>query len=100
VIAFQSSVAAWEYFASKGPVPDVVIVDLTQPGMTGGEFIQKILAHHAGVAVLATSGYPMSVQNLERPPGVRLAILAKPFTPQMLTEALECMLAGETGATV
>jgi len=29
VIAFQSSVAAWEYFASKGPVPDVVIVDLT-----------------------------------------------------------------------
>jgi hypothetical protein len=44
------------------------------------------------VAVLATSGYPGSLQNIEAPPGARIAMLEKPFTPRMLTEALAQLL--------
>jgi hypothetical protein len=68
--------------------------------MTGDEFIQKRLAHHAGVAVLATSGYPMSLQNLERLPGAHRQSFQSRSPRRMRTEALEHLLAGETGATV
>jgi DNA-binding NtrC family response regulator len=70
----------------------VVIVDMTLDGMSGEQFIRKLLDRNPAVAVLATSGYPGSLQNIEAPPGARIAMLEKPFTPRMLTEALAQLL--------
>ena len=50
------------------------------------------------VVARATSGYPGSLHNFKRPPGARLAMLEKPFTPRMLTDALARLLGEESSA--
>jgi len=100
VTAFRNGSSAWESLTSEDPAPAVVIVDLTLEGMPGEEFIRKVRERDPGIAVLATSGYPVPVENLGLPPEARVAMLQKPFTPRMLTEALERLLAGEAGASV
>ena len=77
-----------------------MIIDLTLPGMSGEELIRKVVERDPTIAVLATSGYPMSLETLALPWGARVAMLPKPFTPRMLTEALERLLGGEHGAMV
>jgi DNA-binding NtrC family response regulator len=99
VTAFRNAAAAWESLASQDPAPSVVIVDLTLEGMPGEEFIRKVMERDPAIAVLATSGYPVSLGTLSLPQGARVAMLQKPFTPRMLTEALERLLGGEHTAT-
>jgi len=41
----------------------------------------------------------VSLGTLGLPQGARVATLQKPFTPRMLTEALELLLGGEHSAT-
>jgi two-component system response regulator FlrC len=94
VTAFRCATSAWDYFAGDPSAFSVVIVDMTLAGMSGEEFVRKVLDRNPGVAVLATSGYPGSLENLGAPRGARLARLEKPFTPRMLIEALERLLAG------
>lgn len=97
VTAFRDAAKAWERLASGGPAPAVVIVDLTLEGMSGEEFIHKVRELDPGIAVLATSGYPVPVEKLGLPAGARVAMLQKPFTPRMLNEALERLLEGAAG---
>lgn len=105
VTAFRCGGAAWESLTSDGlgsdgAAPSVMIVDLTLPGMSGEEFIRKVVERNPAIAVLVTSGYPRSLETLGLPWGARVAILQKPFTPRMLTEALERLLEEEHGAMV
>ena len=71
---------------------------MTLSGMSGEVFIRKLLGRNSAVAVLATSGYPGSLHNFEGPPGARIAILEKPFTPGMLTDALATLLGSSAEA--
>jgi DNA-binding NtrC family response regulator len=87
VAAFRDAGSAWDCFAADGARFQVVIVDLTLEGMPGQEFIAKVLQRDPKVAVLATSGYSMSLLKLG-PRSGRVATLQKPFTPRMLTDAL------------
>jgi len=104
VTAFRCAGAAWESLASEGlgseSAVNVIIVDLTLPGMSGEEFIRKIVERDPAIAVLATSGYPRTLETLGFPLGARVATLAKPFTPRMLTEALGRLLDGDQSAVV
>ncbi len=93
VTAFQDADSAWERFSADPFAYAAVIVDMTLSGMSGEAFIRKLLGRNPGAAVLATSGYPGSLHNFESPPGARVAILEKPFTPGMLTDALAKLLA-------
>ncbi len=97
VAAFHDAPSAWDCFAAEGAAFQVVIVDLTLVGMPGEEFIAKVMERDPEVAVLATSGYSMSLLRLGLRSG-RVATLQKPFTPRMLIEALERLMAGEAGA--
>jgi DNA-binding NtrC family response regulator len=99
VTAFRNAATAWESLASEDSAPSVVIVDLTLEGMSGEEFIRKVMECNPAIAVLATSGYPTSLETLGLPQGAGVAMLQKPFTPRMLTEALERLLGGEHGVT-
>jgi DNA-binding NtrC family response regulator len=92
VTAFRSATSAWEYFAANPFAFSVVIIDMTLDGMTGAELIREVLDRNPEIAVLATSGYPWSLENLGVRHGVRLERLQKPFTPRMLVEALEHLL--------
>ena len=98
VSAFQKAETAWEHFIADPSAYSVVIVDMTLDGMPGETFIRKVLDRNPAVAVLATSGYPGSLHNFERPSGARIAMLEKPFTPSMLTEALARLLGEEPSA--
>jgi len=98
VTPFQKAEAAWERFTADPSAYSVVIVDMTLEGMPGEEFIRKVLDRNPAVALLAISGYPGSLHNFERPPGARIAMLEKPFTPRMLTEALARLLGEESSA--
>jgi DNA-binding NtrC family response regulator len=92
VNAFGSGAAAWDYFSADPSACSVAIVDLTLHGMSGKEFIRKVLDRNPNMAILATSGYPPSLRNLQEPPGARVGFLEKPFTPGMLTDALDRLL--------
>ena len=96
VTAFRSATAAWESLASENPA--VVIVDLTLQGMSGVEFIRKVIERHSAIAILATTGYPVTIDSLKLSPNARVAMLQKPFTPRMLTDALGSLLAAGAGA--
>jgi two-component system alkaline phosphatase synthesis response regulator PhoP len=93
VAAFGSAASAWECFAAGPSAHAAVIVDMTLSGMSGEEFIEKVRGLNPGVRILAMSGYSVSLRNLHEPQGARIAILEKPFTPRMLTEALDRLLA-------
>src|SRR5437899_434333 len=82
VTAFQNAESA-ERFTADLSAFSVIIVDMTLEGMPGEEFIHKVIERNPAVAVLATSGYPGSLHNFESPPGARIAMLEKPFTPRM-----------------
>jgi|SRR5579859_3643044 len=92
VTAFQNAESAWARFSADHSVYSAVIVDMTLSGMSGEAFIRKLLGRNPAVAVLATSGYPGSLHNFETPPGARITVLEKPFTPGMLTDALAKLL--------
>jgi DNA-binding NtrC family response regulator len=98
VTAFQDAESAWERFTADLSAYSVVIVDMTLEGMSGEKFIREVLDRNRAVAVLATSGYPGSLHNFERPPGARIAILEKPFTPGMLTDAVARLLGSSAEA--
>ena len=93
VSAFQNAESAWERFSADPSAFSAVIVDMTLSGMSGEAFIRRLLERNPAVAVLATSGYPGSLHSFERPPGARIAMLEKPFTPHMLRDALARLVA-------
>ena len=66
----------------------LVITDLTMPGMTGLEFAGRIHALRADLPVVLTSGYSSSLS----PAQVQLAgvreVLSKPYTASMLAEVV------------
>ena len=98
VTAFLDAQLAWDYFVADPSACSVIIVDLTLEGMSGQELIRKVLQHKPDMAVLATSGYPPALEELLELRGARLATLEKPFTPGMLTDALERLLANQKAA--
>ncbi len=98
VTAFLDAQLAWDYFVADPTASSVIIVDLTLEGMSGQEFIRKVLQHKPDMAVLATSGYPPALDELLKLRGARLAALEKPFTPGMLTDALDRLLANQKAA--
>ena len=98
VTAFLDAQLAWDYFAADPLASSVIIVDLTLAGMSGQEFIRKVLHLKPDMAVLATSGYPPALNKLLELRGARLATLEKPFTPVMLTDALDRLLANQKAA--
>jgi CheY-like chemotaxis protein len=75
-----------------------MIVDLTLEGMSGEEFIGKVLQLRPDVPVLATSGYPQALRKLQELPRTHVGTLEKPFTLRMLTDALDRLLARQKSA--
>lgn len=98
VTGFQDASSAWDYFVSDPAACHVMIIDLTLQGMSGEALIRKVIEHRPDMAVLATSGYPPALRSLSELRAARLATLEKPFTPKMLTEALDRLLANQKAA--
>ncbi len=97
VQAYGDSREAWARFGADPESFDLVITDLTMPGMTGAELAEKILALRPGIPVILTTGYSdILTEDEARELGVREYLL-KPVCTARLAEVVRRVLgaAGE-----
>lgn len=76
-------------------LPDLVILDLTMPGLGGIETLDRIRDEHPGLPVLLSSGYPEEALDVIREKGGRLnGFIQKPYRKAHLLEEIEKLLRG------
>ena len=92
VQAHGDSREAWTQFVADPEAFDLVITDLTMPGMTGAQMAEKILALRPGIPVILTTGYSDILTEAEaRELGVR-EYLFKPLSTARLAEVVRQVL--------
>lgn len=70
--------------------PDVVLLDLTLPGITGGEVLDALRQTHPRIPVIAMTGDPQRATGIVARGAV--AYLAKPFSVQTVRQAIRAAL--------
>ncbi len=97
VDVFADGTAAWSAFSADPQAWDMLITDLTMPGMTGAELSRKAARLRPGLPIIICTGYNEmlgSAQEQELPTSV---CLQKPVTMQELLEAAaEVLQEGES----
>ena len=82
-----------EYEAHRDEI-DVVVLDMTMPGLDGAQVAERLRGLRPDVRILVTSGYP-AAETAERmaaqPPA---GYLEKPFSTQTLLEAVSKLVTG------
>jgi two-component system cell cycle sensor histidine kinase/response regulator CckA len=73
---------------------DVVISDIVMPGMSGPDLVAALRRESPDLRVLFVSGYSTHAAVAPASADDRTALLAKPFTPDRLIEALVKLLDG------
>jgi CheY-like chemotaxis protein len=67
---------------------DLVVTDLSMPGLTGWDVIAAVRRHDTERGVILTTGTPMEIER-ERAREARVTVLPKPFHLAALREAVE-----------
>jgi DNA-binding NtrC family response regulator len=98
VDAYTNAHAALERFESQADDYALVVVDLSMPGMTGEELLNRILVLNPKIRVLVCSGYTFNPGRLPKEIQQQISFLQKPFLPQMLAETVENLMKGNPGA--
>jgi DNA-binding NtrC family response regulator len=73
----------------------VAVLDATMPGLSLNELALRALRAAPGLRVIAASGYPVDMSEMETAAPGRAAFLPKPFTPEMLAALVRRMLGPE-----
>lgn len=68
----------------------LVLTDLTLPGLSGEEMLERMRAREPDLRAIVASGYPYEPRSRQ------FAFLQKPFLPKMLAEVIETMLKGRS----
>jgi CheY-like chemotaxis protein len=76
-----------------GTAIDLLIADLSMPGMDGAEMVRRIRTMQPDLKVLYVTGFVDSLMNV-RPLWEGEAFLEKPITPESLREAVSMLLYG------
>lgn len=74
--------------------PDVVVLDLSMPGIGGLETLRRLLAHHAGTRVLVLSAHEDAAYARRALKTGAQGYLTKRTAPEELIEALRTVAAG------
>ena len=90
----EQAAEALRRFESKPDQYPLVIADLTLPDMPGQRMVERMLKLQPKLGVLLCSGYPFSVSALAGVDPRRAEFLLKPFSPQMLADAVARILKG------
>ncbi|MGD1095186.1 MAG: response regulator [Bryobacteraceae bacterium] len=69
---------------------DLVLTDLTLPGMNGEEMLERMRSLNPNLRAILASGYPY------HPRSASVDFLQKPFLPRMLAEAIDKILKAPT----
>ncbi|MBN2809825.1 MAG: response regulator, partial [Deltaproteobacteria bacterium] len=92
VTAFSSSLEAFEAFQKNPYAFDLVLSDMTMPGMNGVELARKILNIRPEMPIIISSGFsPLISPENARSLGVR-GYLKKPFQKMELAEKVRSVL--------
>jgi PAS domain S-box-containing protein len=92
VVSSTNSIEALELFREDPHKFDVVITDMTMPGMTGDQLAQKIIAIRHDIPVILCTGYNEHIsEQRAKEIGIREFIL-KPLDMRTLTETIRKVL--------
>jgi len=82
----------------RGEPPDLVLLDLEMPGMSGPAVLQAIRSAHGAVPVVILTGYPDGELMTEAVRYGPLLVLAKPADAEQVVEAVRLALNGSLSA--
>lgn len=76
-----------------GDKPDVVILDMTMPKLSGAETLRRLRQRYPKLPVIISSGYPIDLDSFEREAGVRPdGVVQKPYEIQLFAKTLRDVL--------
>ena len=92
VTTSSSTEDAWKEVEAAPGGFDAAVLDGTMPGMSLEELVRQLVRANPAIAVIAASGYAVDMAAVEAAAPGRAAFLLKPFSPEMLAEAVRRML--------
>jgi DNA-binding NtrC family response regulator len=98
-VTAYSGEAALEWLRTHTPWPDLFILDVQLPGMSGPEFLLETLKMHQGTPVLYISGYPQHMLEKGQDFSTSVDFLPKPFTSEQLAGSVQRLLSVQSSPT-
>jgi DNA-binding NtrC family response regulator len=91
----NSTEKAWAEVEAAPSGYAIAVLDGSMPGLSMEDLALKMLHANPSLCVVAASGYSMDTTALEAAAPGRVAVLQKPFAPEMLAAAVRRMLAAQ-----
>jgi DNA-binding NtrC family response regulator len=91
----NSTEKAWAEVEAAASGYAIAVLDGSMPGLSTEDLALKMLRANPSLCVVAASGYSMDTTAIEAAAPGRVAVLQKPFAPEMLAAALRRMLAAQ-----
>lgn len=79
-----------------GPIPDLMVIDIRLPGMSGPELALRIHTRYPRIPVLFVSGWAGGLADRALLDNMRWTFLAKPYNPDTLVSTARGMLGAGT----
>jgi CheY-like chemotaxis protein len=76
---------------------DVMITDITLPGIPGDELARRAIERQPGLRIVFASGYAVRPEAGDRDPLRRAIMLQKPYNTQKLIDAVNAAMAPAAG---
>ncbi len=92
VVAVSSTEKAWAVVQAAPGSFAVAVLDATLEGIAMEDLASRMLAADERLRVIAVSGYPVDVSGLQASAPGRVMFLHKPFTAEMLGNAVRRMI--------
>jgi DNA-binding NtrC family response regulator len=93
VVTASTTQKAWAEAQAAPQAFAVAVLDASMEGTPMVDLAASLLAADARLCVIAASGYPVDITTLQAAAPGRVMFLHKPFTPQMLGNAIGRLIA-------
>jgi len=93
VVAADSTEKAWAEVEAAPHAFALAVLDATMSGIPMLDLAARMLAADPRLCVIAASGYPVDITVLQAAAPGRVIFLHKPFSPEMLGNAVRRMIA-------
>jgi two-component system cell cycle sensor histidine kinase/response regulator CckA len=91
----NSTEKAWAEVEAAPSGYDIAVLDGSMPGLSMQDLALRMLSVNPSLCVVAASGYAMDTAAIEAAAPGHVAVLQKPFAPEMLVAAVRRMLAAQ-----
>jgi two-component system, cell cycle sensor histidine kinase and response regulator CckA len=91
-VLFRSPQEALQIAESLGAGLDILVTDVVMPDLDGPTIAAALTSRRRDLKVLFMSGYPMDREEELTGAAAEGSVLAKPFTPRELNEAVRRVL--------